>query len=53
MNLKSHWSNVYKNKIPTDVSWYQEHPRLSLEFIQNTGVGVDAHIIDIETFEAI
>lgn len=47
MNPKSHWSNIYKTKVPTDVSWYQERPSSSLEFIQNTGVGLDAHIIDV------
>lgn len=42
-----HWENVYQTKGERDVSWFQETPRLSLEFIQSAGVKSDAPIIDI------
>ncbi|HEX6386452.1 MAG TPA: class I SAM-dependent methyltransferase, partial [Anaerolineae bacterium] len=32
---------------PTKVSWYQEHPQLSLHFIQRTGVDLARRIIDV------
>lgn len=33
MNTKRHWKHIYETKVPTQVSWYQEHARLSLQFI--------------------
>ena len=42
-----HWENVYQTKGERDVSWFQETPRLSLEFIQSAGLKSDAPIIDI------
>src|SRR3989338_3767391 len=46
-DLEKHWETVYKTKIPTEVSWYQLHLKKSLELILHTGVGKEAHIIDI------
>lgn len=47
MNAKVHWEHIYETKSPTQVSWYQEHAQLSLQFIQKTGVGKTDHIIDV------
>ena len=47
METKTHWEHIYETKAPTQVSWYQEHARLSLQFIQNTGIQKTDHIIDI------
>jgi 2-polyprenyl-3-methyl-5-hydroxy-6-metoxy-1,4-benzoquinol methylase len=47
METKVHWENIHQTKTPLQVSWYQEHPRLSLEFIRRTGVGRNGRIIDI------
>lgn len=44
---KAHWQNIYKEKNPLEVSWYQKEPTLSLELIHDTGVSSDAPIIDI------
>ena len=44
---RSHWESVYKHKDPTNVSWYQKHPKISLEMIERTGVNKDAEIIDV------
>lgn len=27
MDAKTHWENIYTTKAPTEVSWYQDHPR--------------------------
>jgi ubiquinone/menaquinone biosynthesis C-methylase UbiE len=44
---KAHWQNVYQEKSPLDVSWYQKEPKLSLELIHRTGVSDDEPIIDV------
>lgn len=47
MQSKIHWEAIYQTKAPTQVSWYQAHPQLSLDFICRTGVALDAPIIDV------
>lgn len=44
---KSHWESVYSVKKSTEVSWYQQHPEISLALIKATGIDVTARIIDI------
>ena len=38
MEPKEHWEKVYSSKAPTEVSWFQEHPELSLKLIRNAAV---------------
>lgn len=45
--MKSHWENIFTNKQPHEVSWTQEIPQISLDLIGNTGLGLDASIIEI------
>lgn len=47
MENKTHWEQIYHTKESAQVSWYQLHPRLSLQYIRNTGAGRDASIIDV------
>ena len=47
MNTKTHWEHIYETKAPTQVSWYQEHAKYSMQFIQNTHVPKTGHVIDI------
>jgi len=47
MNNKAHWENIHQTKTPTQVSWYQEHSHLSMQYIAQTGVDKTAQIIDI------
>ncbi len=49
MNLdrKKHWETVYETKNPDQVSWTQETPKTSLEFIHSFGLNKTAKIIDI------
>ncbi|MBW8361324.1 MAG: class I SAM-dependent methyltransferase [Kaistella sp.] len=44
---KAHWETVYETKNPQDVSWTQEIPHTSLEFIRSFGLKSSAKIIDI------
>ena len=43
----AHWENVYSTKQPHEVSWTQDVPRTSLEFIHSFGLPKTARIIDI------
>ena len=47
MDISSHWTEVYRNKPATGVTWYQKCPSLSLNFIYETGFGCAAAIIDV------
>ncbi|ARN78960.1 MULTISPECIES: class I SAM-dependent methyltransferase [Flavobacteriaceae] len=44
---KKHWETVYETKNPDQVSWTQEIPKTSLEFIRSFKLNKDARIIDI------
>lgn len=47
MDKQSHWQNVYQTKSLTDLSWYQQVPKQSLEFIEKFSLPKEAAIIDI------
>lgn len=47
MPSKSHWETIYETKDATQVSWFQQHPELSLQFIEQTGVDKAGQIIDV------
>jgi len=47
MNTKTHWEHIYETKVPTRVSWYQEHAQFSLQYIQNTDIRKTGPIIDV------
>ncbi|HWV73336.1 MAG TPA: class I SAM-dependent methyltransferase [Pseudosphingobacterium sp.] len=44
---KSHWEKVYTDKQPHEVSWTQEVPHASLDFIRRFGLSKSSSIIDI------
>ncbi len=47
INRKNHWETVYETKNPDQVSWTEEIPKTSLDFISSFGLTKDAKIIDI------
>lgn len=47
INKKQHWESVYTTKSPNEVSWTQEIPQTSLNFIHEFNLSKDASIIDI------
>jgi SAM-dependent methyltransferase len=49
---KQHWERVYKNKKPTEVSWYRPHLEVSLRLIEGAAPSKDAHIIDVGAGES-
>ncbi len=44
---KTHWENIYADKTPLELSWYQNEPALSLQLIRNTQLTHDSPIIDV------
>lgn len=47
MNRKNHWEAVYETKQPNEVSWTQEKPETSLDFIREIHLEKSSKIIDI------
>jgi ubiquinone/menaquinone biosynthesis C-methylase UbiE len=47
MNTKTHWEHIYETKAPTQVSWYQDHARFSMQYVEKTGIRKTDHIIDV------
>ncbi|MBO0342174.1 class I SAM-dependent methyltransferase [Flagellimonas profundi] len=47
MDRKTHWETVYKTKKPDEVSWTQEIPQTSLDFIHSCKLDKTARIIDV------
>jgi len=43
---QSHWQRVYRDKEPTDVSWYQPVPEKSLRLLRAAGVPKSRAILD-------
>ena len=44
---KEHWEKVYTTKTPDQVSWTQEKPKTSLDYIKGCKLPKDSEIIDI------
>jgi ubiquinone/menaquinone biosynthesis C-methylase UbiE len=44
---KKHWEKIYQTKLPQEVSWTQEVPSTSLDFIHSFQLPKNARIIDI------
>jgi trans-aconitate methyltransferase len=47
IDRKNHWETIYETKQPNEVSWTQENPKISLDFIRETHLDKTAKIIDI------
>src|SRR5437016_9550391 len=47
MDFKAHWESIYRNKLPTQVSWYQLHARRSLDLIGRVSPPPGGAIIDV------
>ena len=47
LDRKKHWETVYETKTPEQVSWTQDIPYISLEFIHSFGLKKTSQIIDI------
>lgn len=47
MDRKGHWEKIYRDKKPTEVSWFQQDPTRSLEWIQAKATSKEEDIVDI------
>lgn len=47
MSSKEHWDSVYRTRGSEQVSWYRPHLDRSLAFLEATGLGRDARVIDV------
>jgi len=47
MSSKNHWENIYTSKTEKEVSWFQEYPTTSIEFLELFNLPLTANIIDI------
>jgi len=47
LDRKNHWETVYNTKKPDEVSWTQEVPQISLDFINSLQLDKSASIIDV------
>ncbi len=43
---QQHWDNIYKSKEESEVSWFQQYPNTSVEFIKLFELPRTAAIID-------
>lgn len=46
-NPKTHWENIYRTKAENELSWFQQYPKTSMEFIELFNLPLSANIIDI------
>jgi 2-polyprenyl-3-methyl-5-hydroxy-6-metoxy-1,4-benzoquinol methylase len=44
---RKHWDEVYAKKAENEVSWFQQEPATSIEFIRRCGGRTDVPIIDV------
>lgn len=47
LDRKKHWENIYQTKQTKEVSWFQDKPETSLQFIESFNLPKSAKIIDI------
>ena len=45
--MEHHWNTVYQTKDTTQVSWYQDYPKTSLDLITVTGVEKSRPLLDV------
>ena len=46
-NNKEHWEKIFITKQESEVSWFQEYPKTSVEFFDLFKLPLDANLIDI------
>lgn len=46
-DLKNYWEEIYSENEPSEVSWHQDRPDLSLNFIREAGTRKTQWIIDV------
>ena len=44
---REHWEGIYEARSANELSWYQEHPSLSLRLIKKAVGNVDSRVLDV------
>lgn len=47
VQIKNHWEHIYNTKRPNQVSWTQEVPTISINFLKQLQIPKNASIIDV------
>ena len=47
MDRKAHWDEVYRDRQPTELSWYQPRPTRSLALLEAVGAGPATAVLDV------
>lgn len=47
MDSKSHWNTVYESKEDSELGWFEEHPKTTLDLIEKTSLPKDAMILNV------
>lgn len=47
MDRRGHWETVHQTKAETDVSWFEESPKVSLDLIDMLGIAPQTQVIDV------
>jgi 2-polyprenyl-3-methyl-5-hydroxy-6-metoxy-1,4-benzoquinol methylase len=47
LKIKIHWEAIHRAKAASQLSWYQRHAAMSIDFITHSGVDKSSQIIDI------
>lgn len=47
VQIKNHWEHIYNTKQPNQVSWTQEVPTISINFLKQLQIPKNASIIDV------
>ncbi len=45
--LVEHWDRIYRQRGPSEVSWYQREPQVSLALLDGLGVTPDEAVVDV------
>lgn len=45
--LVEHWDRIYRQRGPSEVSWYQREPQVSLALLDGLGVTPDQAVVDV------
>ncbi len=45
--MERHWNSIYRTKDTTQVSWYQDYPKTSLDLITATGIEKNRPLLDV------
>jgi hypothetical protein len=45
--VAGHWDEIYGRRLPTELSWYQDQPTVSLALLDALGVAPERPIVDV------